>query len=331
MHQAFVASSTLKPMARQLLQDRAPVAYGGVEAYARRHTKEDAGALAWLVLGYAHWLDHDPAKAIDPLNRAKSQAGDLGDYVDFYLGASYFQSGRVAEAISTVHDFDQKYPDSLLIRDARVLYANALLSEARGGEVIALLEQNRQPTRADIELALGRAYAAAGQPEKAATTLGNLYVTMPLSPEADQAAIELEKLPADVQAKAIGANGRRTRADLLMRGRRFSQAASEYHRAQIAWHHQRVQQPEPLLRGARFHADEWCIAKPTQRKSRKAMSGPSQIPWRGDAGGAHRCRSASPSFSETCQSWCTPSCSSQRTTARLARVTRRIFICRPWS
>jgi len=99
-------------MARQLLQDRAPAAYGGVEAYARRHTREDAGALAWLVLGYAHWLDHDPAKAIDPLNRAKSQAGDLGDYVDYYLGASYFQSGRVAEAISTLHDFDQKYPDS---------------------------------------------------------------------------------------------------------------------------------------------------------------------------------------------------------------------------
>src|SRR5438552_19059645 len=45
MHQAFVASSTLKAMARQLLQDRTPAAYRGVEAYARRHTKEDAGAL----------------------------------------------------------------------------------------------------------------------------------------------------------------------------------------------------------------------------------------------------------------------------------------------
>src|SRR5204862_402342 len=64
MHKAFVASSTLKAMARQLLQDRTPAAYRGVEAYARRHTKEDAGALAWLVLGYAHWLDHDQAKAL---------------------------------------------------------------------------------------------------------------------------------------------------------------------------------------------------------------------------------------------------------------------------
>src|SRR5437016_2629006 len=228
MHQAFVASSTLKAMARQLLQDRTPAAYRGVEAYARRHTKEDAGALAWLVLGYAHWLDHDQAKAIDAFNRAKPQAGDLGDYVDYYLGASYFQSGRIAEAISTLNNFDQKYPDSLLIRDARVLYANALLSEARAAEVIALLEKDRQPTRADVELALGRAYAAAGQTEKAGTTLANLYVTMPLSSEADQAEIELRKLRADIQAKALGVNGRRTRTDLLMKGRRFNDAAAAY-------------------------------------------------------------------------------------------------------
>ena len=59
MRQAFVASATLKPMARQLLQDRTPAAYAGVEAYATRHAKEDAGALAWLVVGYAHALDHD--------------------------------------------------------------------------------------------------------------------------------------------------------------------------------------------------------------------------------------------------------------------------------
>ena len=89
-------------MARQLLQDRTPAAYAGVEAYARRHAQEDAGALAWLVLGYAHVLDKDYAKAVDPLNRAKTQAGDLGDYVSFYLGTAYFQSGKTAEAVTTL-------------------------------------------------------------------------------------------------------------------------------------------------------------------------------------------------------------------------------------
>src|SRR4051812_8055623 len=56
MRQAFVASASLKPMAQQLLQDRSVAGYAGVEAYARRHPHEDAGALAWLVLGYARVL-----------------------------------------------------------------------------------------------------------------------------------------------------------------------------------------------------------------------------------------------------------------------------------
>ncbi|HKV61328.1 MAG TPA: hypothetical protein VJO16_05405, partial [Candidatus Acidoferrum sp.] len=80
IRQAFVASTTLRPMAQQLIQDRTPAAYAGVEAYARAHSKEDAGALAWLVVGYAHFIDKDYAKAIEPLNRAKPMAGDLGDY-----------------------------------------------------------------------------------------------------------------------------------------------------------------------------------------------------------------------------------------------------------
>ena len=215
-------------MARQLLQDRTPAAYAGVEAYARRHTKEDAGALAWLVLGYAHVLDHDYVKAVDPLNRAKPLAGDLGDYVSLYLGTSYFQSGRTAEAVATLGEFDQAFPESLLTRDVHVLYASALLAEGRSQDVISLLEKDRLPPRADLELTLGRAYAAAGQPAKAVEIFRNLYVTMPLSPEATQADAELKKLASAAPIPPLGVDGRRTRADLLAKGKRFNDAADEY-------------------------------------------------------------------------------------------------------
>jgi len=228
MHAAFVASASLKPMARQLLQDRTPAAYAGVEAYARRHTQEDAGALAYLVLGYAHILDKEYAKAADPLSRAKPRAGDLGEYVDFYLGTAYFQSGRTAEAVATLTDFEKEYPESLLLRDARVLYGCALLADNRAKDAIAVLEKDRQPPRADLELALGKAYAGAGEPVKAAEILRNLYVTMPLSAEASQADNELKQLASTTQLPAVGLNGRRTRADLLAKGRRFSEAAAEY-------------------------------------------------------------------------------------------------------
>ena len=88
IRQAFVASASLRPMAQQLLQERTPQAYAGVTAYAQRHSKEDAGALAWLAIGYAHILDHDYAKGIDPLNHERPRGGHLGEYVPYILGSS---------------------------------------------------------------------------------------------------------------------------------------------------------------------------------------------------------------------------------------------------
>jgi soluble lytic murein transglycosylase len=229
MRQAFVASTTLRPMARQLLQDRTPAAYAGVQTFAVRNAKEDAGSLAWLVIGYAHILDHDYAKAIDPLNRAKPQAGDLGDYVNFYLGSAYQQTGHLAEAIATFSVFDKTYPESLLIRDAHVVYANALVADSRAQEAVTLLENDRQPVRADLELALGRAYEAANQPAKALVIFRNLFYTMPTSWEASQVQGDLTKLAALTQAPPVGLEAHRTRADLLMKGKEFSEAANEYH------------------------------------------------------------------------------------------------------
>ena len=155
MHQAFVASATLKPMARQLLQDRTPAAYSGVETFARRHSAEDAGSLAWLAVGYAYFIDHQYPKAIDSLSRAKPHAGEIGDYVAFYLANSYLQSGRIPEAVAALSAFDQNYPMSLLLRDVHVNYANALLADNRPQDAITLLEKNREPIRADLELVLG--------------------------------------------------------------------------------------------------------------------------------------------------------------------------------
>ncbi len=224
MRQAFVASASLRPMAQQLLQDRTLPAYAGVQNYARAHSKEDAGALAWLVLGYAHVLDHDYAKAIDALSRAKLHAGDLGDYVAYYLGTAYIQTGRTAEALATLADFGKAHPDSLLVRDARVCYANALLQEGQAAEAASALEQIRAPIRPDLELVLGRAYAASGN-VKAAEIFENIYYTMPASGEADPALSELRKLPS---VSPPTASQRKVRADALVARKRYSEAADEY-------------------------------------------------------------------------------------------------------
>jgi soluble lytic murein transglycosylase len=212
-------------MAQQLLQDRTPVAYAGVEAYARRHAKgdADAGALAWLVIGYARTLDHDYAKAIDPLNRAKAGASELGDYVAYYLGEAYLNTAHNAEALSTLADFSKNFPDSLLIRDAHVVYASALLEEGRPQEAAALLEKDRAPVRSDLEFIAGRAYEAAGDNQKAESAFRNVYFNLPNSIEADAAGRELHKLGISGSVAE-----RRTRADLLLKAKHYSDAAHDY-------------------------------------------------------------------------------------------------------
>jgi tetratricopeptide (TPR) repeat protein len=215
-------------MAQQLLQDRTPQAYAGVESFARKHSAEDAGSLAWLAVGYAHFLDRDFAKTIDPLSRAKPHAGDIGDYVAYYLAASYQQSGRLPEAVAALNTFDQTFPQSLLVRDAHVLYANALLADNRAKDAIALLESDRDPIRADLELALGRAYAAAGDPAKAVSVLRHLYFTLPLSFEASAAQPDLQRLSTTPGIAPPTFSERRARADTLARAKRFLEAADAY-------------------------------------------------------------------------------------------------------
>ncbi len=225
IREAFVASTALRPMAQQLILDRSPAGYAGVDAYARAHSQEDAGALAWLVLGYAHVLDHDCAKAIEPLNRAKPRAGDLGDYVAYYLGTCYLQTGHQAEGLAALANFHTTYPDSLLVRDAHLSYATALLTEGRAAEAAELLEKDRLPARSDYEFALGRAYAALGQKEKAAEALANVYYNMPTAAEADAANAELKTLPGAPQPTPAQL---KTRADLLMKAKRYNDAVDEY-------------------------------------------------------------------------------------------------------
>ncbi len=95
-------------------------------------------------------------------------------------------------------------------------------------EAVAILEKDREPQRADLELALARAYAGVGDAAKAAAILHNIYFTLPMSPEAGPADAELKALSGNAQLPPPTFTERKTRADLLFKGRRYSEAADEY-------------------------------------------------------------------------------------------------------
>lgn len=222
---AFVASTDLKPMAQQLLANRTPQAYAGVEGYARQHEKDDAGPLAWLVLGYAHYLDKDYAKAQSSWQNAGGLSPLLGDYLDYLRAQGYRDSHDYANVLKTLEGFEQRYPDSLYLHEAGLLYAGALSATGSPQAAVAYLEKRRDPTRADSELLLARTYLSAGEKAKAVQMLRHLYFAMPLTEEADAAAMELH---ATGEAQPSGSLAeRRSRAEALQKGKRYQESVTE--------------------------------------------------------------------------------------------------------
>ncbi|HLK52165.1 MAG TPA: hypothetical protein VKU42_01850, partial [Candidatus Angelobacter sp.] len=225
LHQAFVVSADLKPMAQQLLQFRSVPAYSGVAAYAQKHGSDAAGPLAWMVMGYAHYLDKDYAEALSVWDKCNELAPVLGDYLD-YLRASAQTGLQNYQAVSKVlAGFEQRHPDSLLIHESSLLYARALIATDAPQRAAAYLEKYRQAGYSDVNLTLAHAYRGAGQSEKAAEVLRHIYFDQPLTAEADSAALELRNLG---EASPIGSfDQRRSRALALEQGKRYSQAETE--------------------------------------------------------------------------------------------------------
>jgi len=225
---AFVASADLKHMARQLIENRTSAAYSGVEAYARKHAGRDEGALAWLAVGYARILDKEWEKALPALKKAKPRAGELGDYVTYLTAIAQGGLGRGEDVILTLKGFERNWGESIFARDAVSIYGNALIAAGKPTEAVRYLEEYRSPTRADVELALGRAYVKAGNPLKGAELLRRIYHTMPLSVEAAAASSDLDALAATTQLPQVTYEDRRMRAGLLANANRWTAAASEY-------------------------------------------------------------------------------------------------------
>jgi soluble lytic murein transglycosylase len=228
MSRAFVASTTLKPMARQLIEARTSSAYAGVENYARQHADSDAGAMAWLAIGYAHILDKEYSKAIPALQKAKPRAGELADYVRYFEGLAYGGTAQSEKVVAALKDFEKESADSIFLHDVTAIYGSALTASGKAAAAIDYLEAHRKPTRADVEVALGHAYMAGGNTVKGTEILRRVYFTMPVSPETTQAGAELVARGYNLSAYYVEV---KAHAGLLTRANQWQDAVREYQQA----------------------------------------------------------------------------------------------------
>jgi len=225
INRAFAASADLKPMAQQLLENRTPQGYAAVEAYARKQSSADVGALAWLVLGYAHYLDKDYSGAQVAWRQTAALEPLLGDYLAWLRAEAYQADDKPQNVISTLENFEQKYSDSPNLHEAQMLYSAALTASGESLRAAAYLEKRRQPYHPDLELALARAYQSSDQKSKALDTYRKLYFEAPLNPEGDIAVQELRGLG---ESQPVGSfEQHHLRAEALLKGKRYQDAVNE--------------------------------------------------------------------------------------------------------
>ena len=227
LHHAFVASSELRPMAQQLIQQRTPQAYAGVLRYARSHTGE-AAAAAYMALGQAYMDDGKFKEAASSFQLANRYGQALDDYAD-YLGAkANFAQQQFAAAEQLLQGFAERHPDSILIDRANLLLANIKVGEGDPQAALhqlAKLDGTRLSKSSEYLFAAAKANQLAGNRKLAQEMYTRLYVGDPTSTESTQ-------VPAQMQQMGVippFTIAERTRhADGLYLAGKYGAAAAEY-------------------------------------------------------------------------------------------------------
>jgi soluble lytic murein transglycosylase len=225
IHQAFVASSELRPMAQQLATLRTPAAYEGVARFAHAHTGEGAAA-AYLALGHAYLVDRQFAQASDNLHLARQAGQELADYADFLGAQANHEAGNQAAAVAELQGFAARYPDSIFVPQVPELEADVDLTLNNAAAAQRVLDEGTPSAgRPGYQLAQAQVAAALGQTAQAEQMFKRLLLAHPLTGEAATARAKLIAMGAE---STLTVAELRSLGDAYYHAGHYADAAEQY-------------------------------------------------------------------------------------------------------
>jgi len=226
IHQAFVASSALRPMAQQLATMRTPAAYAGVTAWAHKQSGE-AAAAAYLALGHAYLLDNRYAEAAENFREARKYGAALADYADYLAAYAEHYGGNQKAADALLSGFSSRYPDSIFSARAPELEASVLvaLNDPSAAQRALASASGNASARPGFQLAQGEVAESLGQSGEATRIYKHLLLSHPLAAEAEKARARLSAMGP---AAALTVTELRSLGDAWYSAGRYSLAAEQY-------------------------------------------------------------------------------------------------------
>ncbi len=189
-------TAQLKDLARAYLGNTTPATEQELRRFASLHAREEAGMLAYFVIGYKALKEGKYAKAEEMLRAARALPTPVSDYVDYFLAMAYQGQGEHSSVVELLSEFERRRPKSALQRRVDYALALSLLKNGQAAESAALVGARRESfERPAADLLLARAYQARGDMQGALRAYRDIYYRFPASNEAKEAARIQPRLP----------------------------------------------------------------------------------------------------------------------------------------
>jgi soluble lytic murein transglycosylase len=213
------------------------------------------GALARFLRAYLHYNKSDfavSAKLFDA--EFISQGSVLADYALYYQGRSYREIGELNKATTAFSQLAEKYPDSLLARNAEIAVGEIKLNQLNDAKTtIKQLSQLAKSKDAAALLLTAQAYEKLEKNDLAIEFYRKLYYQVPQSSEADLAEKRLTELKYLPDTSKSAFELYQTRAQEFFQAGQYARSAETYTSLKTNFPNQAISAKSELDLGISFY------------------------------------------------------------------------------
>ena len=214
---------------RQMTADGKLPPEGVVADIESRFAGKRTGALAKLLHARIKFENQDYAGAAALLNsdvfKTKTK---VGDYALWLRGKALQGQGNHAEAMNVFKTLFDQFPESIRVRDAKLLWAQSAIAAGRAIDVPPMLVQFSENRDQDALLLTAKAYQTQNSRDEAIKYYRLANFANPWSPAATEAVTRLKVMGVEIKDKLPSGDEQLVLAEAAFNARKYAEAAIAY-------------------------------------------------------------------------------------------------------